>query len=173
MRVGLKILESLRLWLGSKTNRGIWTGSSTTSASSTWWVWPTPSGIWDRTIAINQTGVFLGLQAVAAIIIRQKSGSIINISSIVGSRGAIGAFAYVASKLTVLGMTKSAAQESSPYGIRVNAIHPRLIETKIVDESSRKGINESIRERIPMGHFADASEVANLALFLAFGESSY
>jgi len=133
----------------------------------------TDRGLWDRMIAINQTGVFLGMQTVAATMIRQKSGSIINISSIAGMRGSGGAFAYGASKWAVRGMTKSAAQELSPHGIRVNSIHPGIIETKMVDEFSRVGINESIRERIPMGHYADASEVANLALFLASDESSY
>jgi 3alpha(or 20beta)-hydroxysteroid dehydrogenase len=70
-------------------------------------------------------------------------------------------------------MTKSAAQELSPHGIRVNSIHPGIIETMMVDEFSRKGINESVRDQIPMGHYADASEVANLALFLASDESTY
>ena len=129
--------------------------------------------LWDRTIAINQTGVFLGLQAVAVIMTRQKSGSIINISSIAGLRGSGGAFAYGASKWAVRGMTKSAAQELSPHGIRVNSIHPGIIETAMVDEFSRKGINENVRQQIPMGHYADASEVANLALFLASDESTY
>ena len=129
--------------------------------------------LWDRTIAINQTGVFLGLQAVAAIMTSQKSGSIINISSIAGLRGSGGAFAYGASKWAVRGMTKSAAQELSPHGIRVNSIHPGIIETAMVDEFSRKGINENVRQQIPMGHYADASEVANLALFLASDESTY
>jgi 3alpha(or 20beta)-hydroxysteroid dehydrogenase len=70
-------------------------------------------------------------------------------------------------------MTKSAAQELSPHGIRVNSIHPGIIETAMVDEFSRKGINERVRDQIPMGHYADASEVANLALFLASDESTY
>jgi 3alpha(or 20beta)-hydroxysteroid dehydrogenase len=70
-------------------------------------------------------------------------------------------------------MTKSAAQELSPHGVRVNSIHPGIIETAMADEFSRKGINESIRERIPMGHYADALEVAKLALFLGSEDSSY
>ena len=133
----------------------------------------TEQELWDRTIAINQTGVFLGMQAVAPLMIRQKAGSIINIPSIAGLRGSSSAFAYGASKWAVRGMTKSAAQELSPHGIRVNSIHPGIIETAMVDEFSRKGVNESVRERIPMGHYADASEVANLALFLGSDESSY
>jgi 3alpha(or 20beta)-hydroxysteroid dehydrogenase len=69
-------------------------------------------------------------------------------------------------------MTKSAAQELSPHGIRVNSIHPGIIETAMVDEFSRT-VNERVRDQIPMGHYADASEVANLALFLASDESTY
>ena len=129
--------------------------------------------LWDRTIAINQTGVFLGLQAVAPVMIRQGSGSMINISSVAGLRGSGGAFAYGASKWAVRGMTKSAAQELSPYGVRVNSIHPGIIETAMVDEFSRKGINERVRQQIPMGHYAEVFEVANLALFLASDESRY
>ena len=129
--------------------------------------------LWDRTIAINQTGVFLGLQAVAPVMIRQGSGSMINISSVAGLRGSGGAFAYGASKWAVRGMTKSAAQELSPHGVRVNSTHPGIIETAMVDEFSRKGINERVRQQIPMGHYAEVSEVANLALFLASDESRY
>ena len=129
--------------------------------------------LWDRTIAINQTGVFLGLQAVAPVMIRQGSGSMINISSVAGLRGSGGAFAYGASKWAVRGMTKSAAQELSPYGVRVNSIHPGIIETAMVDEFSRKGIKERVRQQIPMGHYAEVSDVANLALFLASDESRY
>lgn len=129
--------------------------------------------LWDRTIAINQTGVFLGLQAVAPVMIRQGSGSMINISSVAGLRGSGGAFAYGASKWAVRGMTKSAAQELSPHGVRVNSIHPGIIETAMVDEFSRKGINERVRQQIPMGHYAEVFEVANLALFLASDESRY
>jgi 3alpha(or 20beta)-hydroxysteroid dehydrogenase len=70
-------------------------------------------------------------------------------------------------------MTKSAAQELSPHGVRVNSIHPGIIETAMVDEFSRKGINERVRQQIPMGHYAEVSEVANLALFLASDESRY
>lgn len=129
--------------------------------------------LWDRMIAINQTGVFLGMQAVAPLMIKQSSGSIINISSIAGLRGAGGAFAYGATKWAVRGMTKSAAQELSPHGIRVNSIHPGIINTAMADEFTRKGVNESVKQRIPMGHYAEAMDVANLALFLASDESQY
>lgn len=133
----------------------------------------TDRALWDRMIAINQTGVFLGMQAVAPLMIRQGSGSIVNISSIAGLRGAGSAFAYGATKWAVRGMTKSAAQELAPHGIRVNSIHPGIIKTPMADEFTRKGVNESVMQRIPMGHFAEAMDVANLALFLASDESRY
>jgi 3alpha(or 20beta)-hydroxysteroid dehydrogenase len=133
----------------------------------------TDRALWDRMIAINQTGVFLGMQAVAQLMTAQGSGSIINISSIAGLRGSGGAFAYGATKWAVRGMTKSAAQELSPHGVRVNSIHPGIIKTAMADEFTRKGVNESVMQRIPMGHYAEAMDVANLALFLASDESSY
>ena len=133
----------------------------------------TDRALWDRMIAINQTGVFLGMQAVAPLMTAQGSGSIINISSIAGLRGSGGAFAYGATKWAVRGMTKSAAQELSPHGVRVNSIHPGIIKTAMADEFTRKGVNESVMQRIPMGHYAEAMDVANLALFLASDESSY
>jgi len=92
----------------------------------------TDQALWDRTIAINQTGVFLGMQAVAPIMTQNKSGSIINISSIAGLRGAGMALAYGATKWAVRGMTKSAAQELSPNGVRVNSIHPGIIDTPML-----------------------------------------
>ena len=129
--------------------------------------------LWDRIIAINQTGVFLGMQAVAPTMTEQRSGSIINISSIAGIRGAGTAFAYGASKWAVRGMTRSAAQELAPHQVRVNSIHPGIIDTPMADEFDRVGVRELVTERIPMGHWADADEVAKLALFLASDDSAY
>src|SRR5579864_352279 len=87
---------------------------------------------WDRLVAINQTGVFLGMRAVAPQMISQRSGSIINISSIGGMRGSGVCFAYGATKWAVRGMTKGAAQELGPHGIRVNSIHPGIIDTPMM-----------------------------------------
>ena len=133
----------------------------------------TDRALWDSMIAINQTGVFLGMQSVAPIMTEQRSGSIINISSIAGLRGAGTAFAYGASKWAVRGMTKSAAQELAPHGVRVNSIHPGIIDTEMAREFDRVGVADVVQQRIPMGHMAEASDVANLALFLASDESAY
>jgi len=129
--------------------------------------------LWDRMIAINQTGVYLGMKTVAPIMTEQHAGSIINISSIAGLRGSAAAFAYGASKWAVRGMTKSAALELAPHGVRVNSIHPGIIDTPMAQEFSRVGVLEAVTERIPNGRLASADEVANLALYLASDDSYY
>lgn len=129
--------------------------------------------MWDMTIAINQTGVFLGMQSAAPIMTENKSGSIINISSIAGMQGAGAAMAYSASKWAVRGMTKSAAGELAPQGVRVNSIHPGIIDTPMLAEFDVAGVRDRVVEQIPMGRVAEASDVASLALFLASDESSY
>jgi 3alpha(or 20beta)-hydroxysteroid dehydrogenase len=133
----------------------------------------TDRDLWDRIIAVNQTGVFLGLKAVAPVMVEQQSGSIINISSIAGLRGAGMAIAYGASKWAVRGMTRSLAQELAPHRVRVNSIHPGIIDTPMADEFDRAGVRQVVSERIPIGYEASAGDVANLALFLASDDSRY
>lgn len=124
---------------------------------------------WNRTIAINQTGVFLGIRECGRVMKEQGSGSIINISSVAGLGGVGIAHAYAASKWAVRGMTKSAALEFSRSGVRVNSVHPGIIDTDMMRES---GIPEPAAG-IPMGRTGTADEVANVVLFLASDESSY
>ena len=126
---------------------------------------------WNRMIAINQTGVFLGIREVGCQMCAQGSGSIINISSIAGMASAAIAFAYSASKWAVRGMTKSAAVDFGPHGVRVNSVHPGIIETAMLDEFGE--LAPVITERIPLGRSASADEVANVVLFLASDESAY
>jgi len=126
---------------------------------------------WNRMIAINQTGVFLGIREVGRQMCAQGSGSIINISSVAGMGGASIAFAYSASKWAVRGMTKSAAVDFAPHGVRVNSVHPGIIETAMLDEFGDRV--PGITERIPIGRTASADEVASTVLFLASDESSY
>ena len=121
-------------------------------------------------MAINSTSVFLGMRAAAPAIINRGGGSIVNVSSTAGLSGAPGAFAYGASKWTVRGMTKSAAVDLASKGVRVNSIHPGLIETPMAD---LLGDLERIKVRIPLKRGAEAMEVARLALFLASEESSF
>jgi 3alpha(or 20beta)-hydroxysteroid dehydrogenase len=124
--------------------------------------------LWDRMIAINQTGVFLGMQAVAPSMIGAGRGSIVNVSSIAGLQGTL-AFAYGATKWAVRGMTKSAARDLGPHGIRVNSIHPGVIATEMVGDLDL----EASAKRIPLRRCGTAGDVAELALWLASDESAY
>lgn len=128
-----------------------------------------------RIIDVNQVGVFLGMKAVAPAMIAQQAGSIVNISSIAGLLGSANAVAYGASKFAVRGMTKAVALDLARYGIRVNSIHPGMIDTDMMTEvtggSSER--HDRMARGIPNGRAADADEVAYLALFLASDESRY
>ena len=128
-----------------------------------------------RVIEINQVGVFLGMRAVAPAMIERGGGSMVNISSIAGLRGTARSIAYGASKWAVRGMTKSVAQELAPHGIRVNSIHPGFIDTAMLQQlpGIDAGHTQPYLDRVPLGRFAEADEVAKLALYLASDESSY
>ena len=131
----------------------------------------TPTEEFKLVMDINCTGVFLGMRTVAPAMIKGGAGSIVNISSLAGMRGAPRSLAYGASKWAVRGMTKSASVELARKGIRVNSIHPGLIETPMADEVGPG--QERLIRRTPLGRIAQAEEVANMALFLASDESSY
>lgn len=120
---------------------------------------------------VNATGVFLGMQAVATPMREAGSGSIVNISSLAGLQGAAGTFAYSTSKWAVRGMTKTAALELGRRGVRVNSIHPGLIETDMMRQIPTDP--ERMARGVPLGRVAQGSEVAALALYLASDDSSY
>jgi 3alpha(or 20beta)-hydroxysteroid dehydrogenase len=124
---------------------------------------------WDRIVAVNQTGVFLGMRTVAPHMTARGAGSIVNISSIAGLRGASPCFAYAATKWAVRGMTKGAAQELGPHGVRVNSIHPGVIDTPMLADRPLA----EMAARVPLGRYASADEVAKLALWLASDDSTY
>jgi 3alpha(or 20beta)-hydroxysteroid dehydrogenase len=132
---------------------------------------------WDRVVAINQTGTFLGMRTVAeALIERQQPGSIVNISSVAGLEGVRGHGAYTATKFAVRGLTKAAAQEWGRYGIRVNSVHPGLIETPMT--AGLRAFNDPdtrarAERNIPLGRVGQALDIAHMVLFLASDESSY
>jgi len=124
---------------------------------------------------INSTGVFLGMRAVSPAMREAGSGSIVNISSVAGMQGGIGAFAYFTSKWAVRGMTKAAALENGRRNVRVNSIHPGLIDTDMLQTAVLQGQDSrhTVDQFVPLGRTAEAIEVANMALFLASDESSY
>ncbi len=130
-----------------------------------------PVDLWERTIAINQTGVYFGMSTVAPTMRAQEAGSIINISSVAGLTGTPIALAYSASKWAVRGMTKCAALELAAHNVRVNSVHPGIIETAMLEAFTE--FRERVDEGIPLGRTASAEEVANLVLFLATDESAY
>ena len=125
---------------------------------------------YQRTMDINALGVFLGMKTCAPPLIESGNGSIVNISSVAGMRASVGSFAYGASKWAVRGMTKTAAVELARKGVRVNSIHPGVIETPMVADVPNV---DKVAGRAPLGRSADAAEVASLALYLASDESSY
>ena len=106
----------------------------------------TDEALYRQIIDVNQVGVFLGLRAVAPVMIAQQSGSIINISSVAGLRGFPVGFAYGASKFAVRGMTKCAALELARHHIRVNSVHPGLIDTDMLTDLT--GNNTGIQDRL-------------------------
>lgn len=124
-----------------------------------------------RIVDINQVSVFLGLKTVVPSMQKAGGGSIVNISSINGIVG--GAVGYTDTKFAVRGMTKAAAMECSHYGIRVNSVHPGVIETPMVTEGDAVEAIKEFAKHIPLKRMAQPEEVTNLVLFLASDESSY
>ncbi|TRW82465.1 glucose 1-dehydrogenase [Mycolicibacterium sp. 018/SC-01/001] len=122
---------------------------------------------WQRVIDVNLTGTFLGMQASVEAMKTAGGGSIINISSIEGLRGAVMVHPYVASKWAVRGLTKSAALELGPHNIRVNSVHPGFIRTPMT-----KFFPDDML-RIPLGRPGQPDEVASFVVFLASDESRY
>lgn len=126
----------------------------------------------DSVININLKGTFNCIKHCTQVMLKQKSGKIINISSVVGISGNAGQANYAASKAGIIGLTKSVAKELGSRGINVNAVAPGFIETDMTEVLSDK-IKTSLLDNIPLKHLGKASDVANLVAFLCSEDSSY
>ncbi len=133
----------------------------------------------DAVLNINVKGVYYGLKYVLPIMMEQKSGSIINTSSVAGFIGSPGLAPYIASKHAVLGITKTAALEAADYNIRVNAVCPGPVENRMmraIEEKAAPGhgneVKQSFIANIPMKRYSTNEEVANLIYFLSSNKSS-
>lgn len=124
-----------------------------------------------RQIAINQDGVFLGMRAAAPHM--GEGDSIVNISSVDGLMGQPGVLPYVAAKWAVRGMTKSAALELAPQGIRVNSVHPGVIFTAMLETPDAAAALPAILNGVPLGRGAAPAEVSALVAFLLSDDASY
>lgn len=127
---------------------------------------------WDDVINTNLKGVFVCTKAVTRQMMKQRSGRIVNIASIVGVMGNAGQANYVASKAGVIGLTKTTARELASRGITANAVAPGFITTDMT-EGLNEDIQKSMMSQIPLGRFGKPEEVAKAALFLASDEASY
>jgi NAD(P)-dependent dehydrogenase (short-subunit alcohol dehydrogenase family) len=130
---------------------------------------------WDRLVAVNLTGVFNCVQAAVPAMRGRAGASIINIASVSAEKGggAIGNVWYGATKAGVVAITRGLGRELGPEGIRVNAIAPAVLETEMVREHLTPALRARILERFPLGRFAEADDVARLALFLASDAASF
>ena len=126
----------------------------------------------DEVIATNLKGVFNCTKAVTKIMMKQRSGKIVNMTSVVGLIGNAGQANYAASKAGVIGFTKSAAKELAARGITVNAIAPGFIATDMTDKLPDKIKEESLKQ-IPLGKYGTPEDVANLAAFLVSEQAAY
>ncbi|MBO6525443.1 glucose 1-dehydrogenase [Erythrobacter sp.] len=127
---------------------------------------------WDRMIAINQTGVFLGMKAASEALLASGNGAIVNISSLFGLMGSPNAISYHASKAAVRLMGKAGALEFAKKGIRVNTIFPGQIKTPILGDISPEQ-DKAIKAAIPMGDAGEPIDVAYASLYLASDEAKY
>jgi len=140
--------------------------------------------VFDRVLAINVRGAFLGLKHVLPIMYAKKSGSVINTSSIAGlaSGLGLGATPYVTSKFAITGMTRLTAMESAAYQVRVNSVHPGMINTQLLRSTEAMLTDEggdvdatraTMESGVPLGRVGEPAEIADMVLFLASDASSF
>lgn len=126
----------------------------------------------DEVIRVNLKGAYGFMQASAIVMMKQRYGRIINVTSVVGQTGNAGQVNYAASKAGMIGMTMSAARELASRGVTVNAIAPGFITTDMTGSLPEK-VREKLMESIPMGRFGSVEDVAGAAVYLASGDAGY
>ena len=125
---------------------------------------------------VNVLGVFLGMKYVLPVMQAQKSGSIINTSSIAGLVGIANMSGYIMSKHAVLGLTRTASLEGAPFGVRVNSVHPGFIDSRMLTDIMQKSgarDAETLVPTVPLGRLGSVDDVANAVAFLSSDDSSY
>jgi 3-oxoacyl-[acyl-carrier protein] reductase len=127
---------------------------------------------WDAVLAVNLTGVFNCTKTVGTLMMKQRSGKIVNIASIVGQMGNFGQANYAATKGGVIAFTKTVAKELASRGVNCNAIAPGFIQTAMTDKLS-EDVKKKMMEQIPLGKLGTPEDIAAAALFLSGPESDY
>ena len=127
---------------------------------------------WDKVLDVNLKGAFLFMKAVARPMMKQRSGAIVNVASIIGLIGNAGQCNYAASKAGLIALTKSVAKELAARNIRANAVAPGFIKTKMTEKLT-EDIQKKMLEAIPLGRFGLPEDVANVVLFLASDAAAY
>lgn len=138
------------------------------------------TAMFDKVIAINVRGAFLGMKHVLPHMYKAGAGSVINTSSVAGLDGSPDVLPYITSKHAVTGMTKAAAIEAARHGVRVNSVHPSPVNTRMM-RSLEAGFapghaeqaKAQMEKAIPLGRYGESADIANLVLFLASDESSF
>jgi 3-oxoacyl-[acyl-carrier protein] reductase len=130
---------------------------------------------WSAVVDVNLHGAFNCLQAAGRIMIERGGGVIVNIASVAAERGAAGRAPYATTKAALVGLTRSAAVEWAPHGIRVNAVGPGYVDTGVLSAAISSGTldPDQVLERIPAGRLADPDEIAAMVSFLASPGAAY
>lgn len=138
------------------------------------------AAMFDKVIAINVRGAYLGLKHVLPHMYKAGAGSVINTSSVAGLRGSADVLPYVTSKHALSGMTKVAALEAARHGVRVNSVHPSPVDTRMMRSleagfapDDAEGAKAMLEKAIPLGRYGEPEDIANLVLFLASDESKF
>jgi len=130
---------------------------------------------WDSVIAVNQTGVFYGMQLALKQMLKQGGGNIVNVASLAGLKASMNNISYCASKFAVVGMTKSAALEYARKNIRINAVCPGYTESALLDEllGARPDMDDKLKSVIPMKRYGKPTEIANAIVWLASDNTQF